>query len=100
MRAALTVEEVEPGLRGAALDKAVAMVLFGMMNWTFTWLRPEGALSYVELARVVTRIFLHGIAGFAAKRRICRMVPPRPRGPDLSARPALCAQEHTEVCRC
>ncbi len=43
------------------------MVLFGMMNWTFTWLRPEGALSYVELARVVTRIFLHGIAGFAAE---------------------------------
>lgn len=38
-----------------------------MMNWTFTWLRPEGALSYVELARVVTRIFLHGIAGFAAE---------------------------------
>jgi len=64
---ALTIEEVEPGLRGAALDKAVAMVLFGMMNWTFTWLRPEGALSYVELARVVTRVFLHGIAGLAAE---------------------------------
>ena len=64
---ALTIEAVEPGLRGLALDKAVAMVLFGMMNWTFTWLRPEGTLSYEELARVVTRIFLHGIAGFAAE---------------------------------
>ena len=64
---ALTVEEVEPGLRGVALDKAVAMVLFGMMNWTFTWLRPEGRYPGVELARVVTRIFLHGIAGFAAE---------------------------------
>ena len=64
---ALTVEEVEPGLRGAALDKAVAMVLFGMMNWTFTWLRPEGTLSYEALARVVARVFVRGIAGLATE---------------------------------
>ena len=61
------VEAVEPGLRGSALDKAVTMVLFGMMNWTFTWLRPDGALSYEDMAKVVTRIFLHGVSGFAAE---------------------------------
>jgi len=64
---ALTIEAVEPGLRGVALDKAVAMVLFGMMNWTFTWLRPEGTLSYEALARVVARVFVRGIAGLAAE---------------------------------
>ena len=42
---ALAIEAVEPGLCGAAIDKAVTMVLFGMMNWTFTWLRPDGPLS-------------------------------------------------------
>jgi len=64
---ALTIEAVEPGLRGLALDKAVAMVLFGMMNWTFTWLRPEGTLSYEALARVVARVFVRGIAGLATE---------------------------------
>ena len=64
---ALTIEAVEPGLRGVALDKAVAMVLFGMMNWTFTWLRPEGTLSYEALARVVARVFVRGIAGLATE---------------------------------
>ncbi|ENO97633.1 TetR/AcrR family transcriptional regulator [Thauera phenylacetica] len=64
---AAAVEAVEPGLCGATLDKAVTMALFGMMNWTFTWLRPDGALSYADMARVVTRIFLNGIAGFAAE---------------------------------
>lgn len=59
------VEAVEPGLRGGALDKAVTMVLFGMMNWTFTWLRPDGNLSYEDMAKVVTRIFLRGVAGHA-----------------------------------
>ena len=64
---ALTIEAVEPGLSGVALDKAVAMVLFGMMNWTFTWLRPEGTLSYEALARVVARVFVRGIAGLATE---------------------------------
>lgn len=61
------VEAVEPGLRGSTLDKAVTMVLFGMMNWTFTWMRPEGALSYEDMAKVVTRIFLQGVTGFATE---------------------------------
>jgi len=64
---ALAIEAVEPGLRVVALDKAVTMALFGMMNWTFTWLRPDGPLSYEDMARVVARIFLQGVAGFAAQ---------------------------------
>ena len=38
---------------GAANQTAVAMMLFGMINWTFTWLRPGGALSYAGFAEEV-----------------------------------------------
>ena len=29
---------------------ALTMMLFGMINWTFTWLRPSGAMSYDAFA--------------------------------------------------
>ena len=31
--------------RARACDKPLTMLLFGMMNWMFTWLQPDGALS-------------------------------------------------------
>lgn len=66
------IEEVEPGLRGKRMDKAVAMILFGMINWTFTWLRADGRLSYGDMAPVVTQIMLNGVGGLSShleKRR-------------------------------
>jgi AcrR family transcriptional regulator len=60
------IEAIEPGLKKKRLDKAVAMILFGMINWTFTWLRPGGALSYADMAPVVTQIMLHGVSGLAS----------------------------------
>ncbi len=33
-----------------ANQTALTMMLFGMINWTFTWLRPGGALSYADFA--------------------------------------------------
>ena len=41
---------------------AVAMMLFGMINWTFTWLRPGGALSYAAFADEVIRMIDKGLA--------------------------------------
>jgi AcrR family transcriptional regulator len=32
---------------------ALAMMLMGMINWTFTWLRPGGPISYAQFAREV-----------------------------------------------
>ncbi len=52
---------VAPELEPAALARPVTMVLFGMMNWTFTWLRQDGALTYADLAPVVAGIFLGGV---------------------------------------
>ncbi|MGL1832122.1 TetR/AcrR family transcriptional regulator [Rhodocyclaceae bacterium SMB388] len=59
------IEAVEPGLKKKRLDKAVAMILFGMINWTFTWLRVGGPLSYADMAPVVTQIVLNGLNGLS-----------------------------------
>ncbi len=32
---------------------ALTMMLMGMINWTFTWLRPGGAMSYAQFAQEV-----------------------------------------------
>jgi AcrR family transcriptional regulator len=40
----------------------VAMMLFGMINWTFTWLRPGGAMSYTAFAEEVIAMLEHGLA--------------------------------------
>jgi len=55
------IAAVAPELDQAALLKPVTMVLFGMMNWTFTWLRERGPLAYADLAPVVAAIFLGGV---------------------------------------
>ena len=40
---------------------AITMMLFGMINWTFTWLRPGGAMSYVAFADEVIRMLEQGL---------------------------------------
>ncbi len=47
-------------------SKALAMALFGMINWTFTWLRPAGELSYATFAETVVAFMRGGLAPAAA----------------------------------
>ncbi len=42
-----------------------AMLIYGMLNWTYTWYRPSGRLSLDALADQATQMCLHGIAGDA-----------------------------------
>ena len=42
---------------------AIAMTLFGMINWTFTWLRPGGPLSYTAFADEVIALLDNGLGG-------------------------------------
>ena len=58
---AAAVCRVRPELREAGLHKSLTMLLFGMINWTFTWLRPDGALSHEALAGVVSDLFFGGL---------------------------------------
>ncbi len=56
---------LRPELKGRALDKPLTMLLFGMINWTFTWLRPDGQLSYDDLGDVIADLFCGGLARVA-----------------------------------
>jgi len=40
---------------------AVTMMLFGMINWTFTWLRPGGPMSYAAFADEVIAMLERGL---------------------------------------
>ena len=47
----------------AARQTAVTMMLFGIINWTFTWLRPGGPMSYAAFAEEVIALLERGLAG-------------------------------------
>jgi AcrR family transcriptional regulator len=51
-----------PKRLNAANQTAVSMMLFGMINWTFTWLRPGGTMSYAAFAEEVIAMLEHGLA--------------------------------------
>ena len=55
------ISQVRPELVAADLHKPLAMLLFGMMNWMFTWLQPDGKLSHADMAPVVADLFLGGL---------------------------------------
>ena len=58
---AQAVAAVRPELAEAHLAKPLTMLLFGMINWMFTWVRPDGALDHDALAPMVTDLFLGGL---------------------------------------
>ena len=41
-------------------ETALTMQLFGMINWTFTWLKPGGRMSYPQFAATVIATLDHG----------------------------------------
>lgn len=60
---AATIRAIRPDFGINHLDKPITMILFGMINWTFTWLRAEGPLTYEQMGELATEIFLSGIDG-------------------------------------
>ena len=46
----------------------ITMMLFGAMNWTFMWLKPDGKVSYSLFAEHVLDVFEGGLAGTGARR--------------------------------
>jgi AcrR family transcriptional regulator len=53
-----------------SLVKPTAMLLFGMLNWTHTWYRPDGALAPEQLAALASDLFLSGLDALAGGRRL------------------------------
>jgi AcrR family transcriptional regulator len=58
---AAVIAELAPEASARGLRTPLAMILFGMINWTFTWLKDRGPLTYPDMAPIVTDLFLGGI---------------------------------------
>lgn len=52
------VAKATPGRFAPDELKPATMALFGMINFTFAWLRPDGPMSYEEYARLVIDLWL------------------------------------------
>jgi AcrR family transcriptional regulator len=83
---ARAIAAAAPDLASDRLLKPVTMTLFGMMNWTFTWLRPDGPVAHAELAPVVADLFLGGV------RRLHAAGHARPRAKAASTRSGKVAE--------
>jgi AcrR family transcriptional regulator len=58
---AQAVAEMQPNLASAHLAKPLTMLLFGMVNWMFTWMKPDGELDHAAIGPIVADLFLGGI---------------------------------------
>ena len=58
---ARVVAALRPDLQEAELAKPLTMLLFGMVNWMFTWLQPGGTLDHAAMAPIVAALFLGGL---------------------------------------
>lgn len=52
-----------PGKVTSENQTALTMMVFGMINWTFTWLKPGGRMGYREFAEQVIAMVDHGLKG-------------------------------------
>lgn len=53
----------QPEQARAERTKPLTMLLFGMINWMFTWVRPGSTLTHEALAPIVTDLFFAGVPG-------------------------------------
>lgn len=66
---ARAVVALRPDLKRAAMAKPLTMLLFGMINWMFTWMRPDGAHDHAAMAPVVADLFMGGLPAVQLPRR-------------------------------
>jgi TetR/AcrR family transcriptional regulator len=78
------IAATRPELRAAELHRPITMLLFGMMNWMFTWLQPGGRLTHAAMAPVVADLFFGGLAAV----RLPDAPPAQPQQPIPSRRRA------------
>ena len=62
---ARAVAGMRPDADAAHLVKPLTMLLFGMVNWMFTWHRGDGPLTHESLAPLVADLFSCGVAAVA-----------------------------------
>jgi AcrR family transcriptional regulator len=70
-----SIARLRPDL--APLATPLAMLLFGMINWTFTWMKPGGALTHDALAPIVAELFFGGLPAVTPVAVVPKMRRPR-----------------------
>jgi AcrR family transcriptional regulator len=60
---AAAIAAAHPHLATRQLTKPLTMLLFGMINWLFTWFKHGGRISYAEMAGLVTAFAVGGFKG-------------------------------------
>ena len=58
---ARAVADMQPHLDSEHLSKPLTMLLFGMVNWMFTWMKPNGELNHAAMGPIVADLFLGGM---------------------------------------
>jgi len=71
---AKAVIALRPDLKRAKLAKPMTMLLFGMINWMFTWLKPRGELDHAAIAPMVADLFLGGLPAVKLRRKSAAIV--------------------------
>jgi hypothetical protein len=66
--------QAETGGVGGTTD-VDTMLFFGMINWTYTWYRAEGAVQPHDLADRCVRLFLEGYRSVNAAPRESKAAP-------------------------
>lgn len=79
----------QPGQAEAGLGKPLTMLLFGMINWLFTWHRPDGGLRHADLAPIVADLFFAGVPG--VRPPLAPAAPAAPNASTASTAPAVLA---------
>lgn len=59
---AKAVKEMRAGQPSAHLSKPLTMLLFGMINWMFTWMKTDGELDHAAMGPIVADLFLGGLS--------------------------------------
>jgi AcrR family transcriptional regulator len=62
------VEELKLERRLGINTRIAVLSLFGMMNWIYTWYRPQADLDAATLAREMGDIFLRGVLGAGVEK--------------------------------
>ena len=52
---------VDKALAGAERQQPLTMQLFVMVNWMFTWMRPDGCISHADMGRMAADLFIGGL---------------------------------------
>ncbi len=58
---AAAIRAWQPAQHDAGLTTPLTMLLFGMINWMFTWMKPDGPLTHEMMGGIVADLFAGGV---------------------------------------